>query len=450
MPRARLPLLLATALLPACGGSIDPPTGALLISVDSLRADHLSCYGYESETAPDVLTTPVIDYLLAEQGARFENVVSTTSWTLPAHMAMLTGLPDELHGVRDQGQRLHPAVPTLAQSFQRAGWRTGGFFSGPNVHPWFGFGRGFEVYADCSSVPATDEAALEEGGDRLGVVHDASHGGVTGPTVLARFEEWFASVGEEEPFFAFVHLWDVHYDYEAPPQYDVFFPGYHGPIDSGDHTTWADHWPLSKADILRIKAMYDAEIRLTDDIVAGLLDRLRATGRLDSTAIVFTSDHGEEFLEHGRFGHQKTLYEEVVRVPLILRLPGVVPAGETSDVLASLVDVTPTLLDLCDLAVPEGLWGRSLLPALDGGSLPHRPAPLELTSRATEIRRRGWHDLAWNAGPTELDRAAAARASWAELDDAAAALPRADEAALPADLLDELIKSGYVGEDGAP
>lgn len=472
MSRAASALFLA-AVAAACGQA--PAPGTLLISIDSLRADHLSCYGYRSATAPEVLTTPEIDRRLADEGTRFERVVSTTSWTLPAHMAMLTGLPDELHGVRDQGDRLHPSVPTLAQSFARAGWRTAGFYSGPNVHPWFGFGRGFEVYLDCSAAAVANEAVLGRGGRQLRAVHDASHQGVTGPRVLASFERWLEEVDDGEPFFAFAHLWDVHYDYEAPPEHDVFFPGYRGPIRSGNHRTWANHWPFEVEDEQRILAMYDAEIRFTDQIVGAILDALEARGRLDTTVVALTSDHGEEFFEHGRFGHRMTLFEEVLRVPLVLRRPGLVPAGGTSDVFASLVDVAPTLLELSGLPRPEGTWGRSLVPALTG-ELRHRPAPLELRSVASELELRGWHDGGWkvlrdgdepepfayrldedptesyrrlsSVGPAAAAKIEGARAFWRSMDAVGADMPRVGGADLPAGLLEELIKNGYVDDTG--
>jgi arylsulfatase A-like enzyme len=495
--RARTSFVFLVALAAGCANELGPsPRGVLLVSIDSLRADHLSCYGYRSATNPGLDTSPVIDRMLAASGARFTQAVSTTSWTLPSHMSMLTGLPAELHGVRELGLVLDDDKTLLAEVFRSAGWRTGGFWSGPNVHPFFGFGRGFEAYVDCSTSTVSDPEALFAIGPGLTAeeidaksadlksLHGSSHVGQTGPRLVAAFDTWFDEIGDDERFFAFVHMWDVHYDYEPPPEFDRFDPSYAG-RDNGVGVTerYPGTKPPAPRDLEHIIALYDGEILFTDHNVGRLLERLQRAGRLDDTLVVLTSDHGEEFREHGMFGHGNTLYEESVRVPLILRYPERVPAGTTVDATASLVDVAPTILELCDLPAPDGMWGRSLLPAL-GGDLAQRPAPMERTwmrpapdtdegFTVQSIRgvHSGTHKLVretdrdggrvyffdLEADPTERSpivtgqlgkgdaRVVEARALWRDLDRRAAQLDA--PGAMPEDLEQGLGAAGYLGDD---
>jgi arylsulfatase A-like enzyme len=471
--------LLALAACGGSGASGPSPTGVLLISVDSLRSDHLSCYDYKSATRPDILTSPSIDALAAE-GVLFEQAVSTTSWTVPAHKSLLTGLPDELHGGTTLGP-LPESRHLISEAFQKAGWRTAGFFSGPNLHPWYGFGRGFERYVDCSNAPVDDGAQVFEleNQDERNAMHDvqrASHQGVTGPKLVAAFDEWFDGLGKDERFFAFVHMWDVHYDYAAPPEDDVFFPEYDGWLDGSNYGELTKKTERDPRDIARLIALYDAEVRFTDRHVALLLDRLRKAGRLDDTLVVLVSDHGEEFFEHGHYGHNRTLFEEVVRVPLILRYPRALPRGARLRDLASLADVAPTILALCRLPRPRGpcaMWGRSLLPALDG-ELDERDAPLDLRLLREDNPLRGMrgpaHKFVQDAGtldvfdlardprelePTRLDdtqqgrdpRFERAAKLWSELATCSEALGIGESFAdMPEDLQRRLRDLGYTGE----
>ncbi|MEO0651244.1 MAG: sulfatase-like hydrolase/transferase, partial [Planctomycetota bacterium] len=283
---------LGTALLAACGSGQEPrPRGVLLISVDSLRYDHVSAYGYRNPARPDLPTTPNVDRLLADEGVVFEEVVSTTSWTLPSHLSLLSGQPNGVHGVRDLPDRLGPRSPTLlAEVFADAGWRTFGIWSGPNLHPWFGFDRGFEHYDDCSSTAVADPDGLfGEGGlrDPLIEMHEDSHRGVTGERCVEAFERRFAQLGDDERFFAFVHLWDVHYDYEAPERFDVYFPGgaaaYDGPFDGlgcadyGKRFVLGDE-PYTARDVQRLVSLNDAEVRYTDHNIGRMLATLERAG----------------------------------------------------------------------------------------------------------------------------------------------------------------------------
>jgi len=476
----RAALVLFAAGAAACGGeAAGSPRGIVLISIDSLRADHMSCYGYESATAPGVATSPIIDARLAAEGVLFEEAISTTSWTVPAHMAMLAGQPDRMHGVLEPTSRLPQGRRLLAEAFQDAGWRTGGFYSGPNLDPWFGFGRGFERYVDCTSVGvdpdkfgATDAAGRKE----LRAMEEASHKGHTGPAVAAAFETWLddVAVADDAPFFGFVHLWDVHYDFEPPAEFDLFSPNYTGDQRGVDVPSMVLS-ELDPDDAARVTALYDGEIRFTDHTIGRMLDALEARGLLDDTLIVLTSDHGEELGEHGRYGHNKTLYDEVVHVPLILRWPGRVPAGVRVAEQVSLVGIAPTLLELADLPAESTHVGRSFAGAFDDAyDFAEEPAPLELAfGRPDPARKRAAmeglrtrtdkvvrnfpgerpvvYDLVQDPGehapkvlePTDV-RLIRAKRAWDAIVEQARLLPR-ETGTLPDELQADLEAAGYLG-----
>lgn len=344
---------LAALLLVAGVAAAAPPPrrNVLLVSVDSLRADRVGAYGNPRAT------TPTIDRLAAE-GVRFAHATSPTSWTLPAHATLLSGLSQRAHGVITVGDRIPDAVDLLAERFARRGWETIGFFAGPFLHPAYGFGRGFEDYVPCTSVPVDDPASVEAA--------RASHADRTSANVEAAFTAWLARRGPR-PFFAFVHLWDVHYDYIPPAPYDrLFDPDYTGPLDGT--RILHDGFPLTAPprDVVHLLARYDGELRYTDDVLGRMLATLARAGALADTLVVVTADHGDEFLEHGGKGHQRTLYEEVLRVPLVLWAPGVVPRGRTVAAPVALEDVAPTILDLVGLDVPASVDGRSLRPLWEG------------------------------------------------------------------------------------
>jgi arylsulfatase A-like enzyme len=317
---------LALALFACVPRPPAPPPDILLISIDTLRRDHLSAYGYQRETSPR------IDALAAD-GALFLNAVSTSNWTLPAHMSLMTGLPPSLHGVEDDGSRLPDTTLTLAQALRRAGYATGGVTSHLYVAEQFGFARGFdhfETRVDQRAESATDSAI-----------------------------RWLESVGKG-PVFLFVHYFDPHTDYDPPEPFASRF----GPADRalGDIDRLKYHWnpqePFPADRIPELLRLYDGEIAYTDHHVGRLADWLAERGRLDDTIVAIVSDHGEDFGEHGTFGHGMHLHGEVTRVPLILRYPPRVAAGERRD-LAVLYDLPATLLRLAGLAVPGQLELRA-------------------------------------------------------------------------------------------
>ncbi len=385
----RLRPALRTALLPAlllaagCSGG-GPATHVVLVSIDSLRADHLGAYGYAKPTSPQIDA-------LARQGTLVEQAVSSTSWTLPAHAALFTGLVDDLHKVTDPSRSLSPQLPTLAGRLAEAGFATGAVVSGPFLLPRFGLSRGFDDYQNCMGF-------LDDRFESKGVVdfHRASHADRTGPCVVRRAREWL-NAHREGPAFLFLHFWDVHYDY-APPQDQVarFDPGYAGSLDaSGFARNPAIAPDMDRRDLEHLIALYDAGIADTDARVGEVLALLAELGLAERTLVVLTSDHGDAFFEHGEKGHQKDLHAEVLRIPLVLRGPGV-PRGLRLAGPAHIIDVMPTVLELVGLpaaGAPGVGEGRSLVPAFtDPDSLAEREvyALLRASSRhAASLEGRG-------------------------------------------------------------
>jgi arylsulfatase A-like enzyme len=340
----------AMLLASACTGptSDTAPLNVLLISIDSLRADHVGVYGYEKAT------TPTIDRL-ATEGVLFRNAISTTSWTLPAHAALLTGTYETRHGATIPTAKIDASVATLAEAFRAAGYRTTGFYSGPFLHPYFGFDRGFEEYFDCTSY------ALEAIADPAsGKVHASSHKDITNPRIASSFAS--AAAGHDgRPFFFFVHMWDVHYELVPPPPYDRMFADADMPENPVRDFRHDRRFRVGTDDATfrSVIALYDGEIRFTDDTIGRMLAVLESNKLLDNTLVVVTSDHGDEFLEHGGKGHKRTLYQEVLHVPLVFWAKRTLSPA-TSSVSASLVDVAPSIAILAGIDGHDRMDGRPL------------------------------------------------------------------------------------------
>ena len=322
-------------LFAAARGEVASIENILLISVDTLRADHVSWHGYPRDTTPALAR-------LARRGVVFEQAMSTSSWTLPAHGSLLTGLYPSAHAAQDDGSRLAAAVPTLAGMLRAAGFRTFAVVSHVYVASPFGFDRGFDVFDDSM----IEGGAANPRGDR----------------VVDRALELLDERDPGAPFFGFVHLYDPHWDYAAPaPDTRRFVaPDYAGPID-GSYSAMIPFLSgsgLGGEDLAALVGYYDGEIAWVDRQLGRLVEGLAARGLERTTLIVLTSDHGEEFLEHGRLGHGRTLYEEQLRVPLLLHHASLPPERRREPV--SLIDVAPTLLELAGLEPPSELPGRSL------------------------------------------------------------------------------------------
>jgi arylsulfatase A-like enzyme len=363
----------------------------ILISIDSLRPDHLHCYGYPKETSPH------IDQF-ASEGALFENVISSSPWMLPAHACLFTGLVDSVHGCVDSDRRLHDDHYTLAERLKDTGYATVGFFSGPYLHPVFGLNQGFDGYVDCMFYP--------QRGDRAAAASEAAvERDITSPKVLQEVQGWLTK-NTFRPFFMFVHMWDVHFDYIPPAPYDTMFdPDYTGDITGEQFLRNPDiNKDMPKRDLEHLIALYDGEIAQTDEHLGRILETLKSLELLDSSIILLTADHGTAFFEHGKKGHRNELFDEVIRIPLIIRYPALIPAGARYDQQVRMIDVLPTVLDLLGMPPPKTM-GQSLAPVFMGGATQRdEPAISELLTRKRKLRsfrrpdrKRIWY-IAANAG----------------------------------------------------
>lgn len=400
--RATLLALLASFPLASCGDSgRGPRPNVVFISIDSLRADHLSCYGYDRETSP------AID-ALARAGARFETVVAESSWTLPTHMTMLTGLTSAVHGVTHDGRRLADGRATLAEVLRDRGYRTRGLWSGTYLHPIFGFGQGFEPgdYEGLIGELVFDRQRLDPEDPRFAERRFADMQtaitAVTSPAIVDKAVEFLEARGasrggeDEAPFFLFLHLFDVHFDYN-PPESDwrTFDPDYDGDLDASNFPfNEAIHPGMDPRDLRHLLALYDGEIRFVDRHLGRLFTALDRLGFADDTYVVVVADHGDEFFEHGDKGHQKTLFDEVILVPWIIRGPGI-EAGRVIPHQVRHIDLMPTVLGLTGSAAPEGLMGDDLAPVLRGdragrdlSAVSHLETPRVPTT--TSLRTPGW------------------------------------------------------------
>ncbi len=292
----------------------------VLVSLDTLRADHLGCYGYSKQTSPRIDA-------LASRGVRFESAVSNAPETLESHMTLFTSLHPSEHGVYRQTHRLSSAVPTLAMALGAAGFLTNGFVEGGYISSTFGFDNGFDRYDE--GQPRPD-----------GVKSDIGH----------TFEKAVAEIRahHDRDTFTFVHTYEIHTPYAPPPRLlSLFESGYDGtltnvlPFLPDSVRLFASPEPPSPSDVAHVIALYDAGIRHADEWVGKLVDALDASDLAASTLLVLLSDHGEDLMDHGTIAnHGQSLYEEVLRVPLIACGPGV-PAGASLTGTVSLVDVAP-------------------------------------------------------------------------------------------------------------
>jgi arylsulfatase A-like enzyme len=351
---------LALAACGAKGADSTRPRNVVLISIDTLRPDHLGCYGYARETSPTIDA-------LAAGGVRFADATSSAPWTLPAHTTMFTGLYPSHHGVKDYEHRLPASAVTLAEVLRDQGFQTFAAVNTWNIaDPRFEIFQGF---APGDLVYVRETAQVQGGGQ---VILN------TGREVVAKAEAALRGRDGRRPFFLFLHLYDAHTDYTPSAEYRERFVSPYGGALQGDSVSTgqlfeirARNITLGARDVQFLREMYDAEIRATDDILAGFLAFLEESGLARDTLIVFTSDHGEEFQEHGGLLHGRTQFQELLAVPLIVRGPGV-PRGVVVEEPVSLVDLFPTVLGCLGLPLPGPVDGLDLASAWNGGRLAPR------------------------------------------------------------------------------
>lgn len=384
-------------------GPTEPPRGVIVFLADTLRSDHLDAWGYERDTAPFLRS-------LAESGTRFADNVAQGSWTKIAVPSILTSLYASSHGITDAPQRLPASVTTMAEAFRAGGYATfhtsSVIFSGKNSN----LQQGVEVLHERASLDLEDFPSK------------------TARAYADAFLDWL-DTHHDQPFFAFVHVFDPHSPFQPRRPFDRRFLGadehsdlvkafedvreisaFHG-LPSLENLEEIDFDQDTYVESTH--AWYDGSIRAMDAEIARIYERLEQYGLADDTLFAFITDHGEEFFEHGNSWHGQSVYGEMVQVPMIVRWPGVVPPYVVETTSQS-IDLMPTLLDLAMLPVPEQVQGNSHVPLMaavaEGTSLNEfgwspRPAfteridpPSEPTPGSSDsyaIVHDGWK-LIWN------------------------------------------------------
>ena len=342
--------LAAVALLAAglgCGEPAPPPHepfyNVILISIDTLRSDHLGAYGYDRPTSPRVDS-------FAAEAVVFEQAIAQAPSTLHSHASMLSSLLPQHHRASwGAGTGLDDAALTLAEVLRDNGYRTAALSGGGQMADDFGLNQGFDFW---------DEPEVEHfaGTVRHGI-------------------EWMDENGDA-PFFLLLHSYEVHHPYQPREPYrEMLVTDYDGELPETIGKETLDEInkggrEIDQADLDYIVSLYDAEIRSMDDGFGALVDYLRERGLYDRTLIVFTSDHGEEFNEHGTVGwHSHTLYDELLRVPLIVKYPGNEHSGSSVAPQVRSIDIPPTVVGYLGIPIPAEFFGVDLAPLVTGEAM---------------------------------------------------------------------------------
>ena len=402
---AILALVLAAGPGPGCSPAPRPDPEqrgghVVLISVDTLRADHLGCYGNPT------VRTPAIDALAAE-GIRLCDLTATAPTTLASHLSLFTGNYPHTHGIVRNGWTVNPANQTLAELMRMAGYRTVAVIGSFALSSITGFDQGFDHYDEDFDERIRFQD-VEPNQRRAASTTDAA---------IALLDD----LGDES-LFLFLHYFDPHHPYDPPAPYDtMYLPAAAGIVGdlrdqrravaaqqkaitgreegldnvivhglSRQLVTGCDGVPRDIDPLLA--ARYAGEVSYVDEHVGRVFDELKRRGMWESSLVIFTSDHGETFWEHGDFwNHGLCVYDTTVQIPLILKLPGGEGAGGEIATPLSNVDLLPTLVELLGLAEPERVEGRSFLAALEGRPL--EPAPV--FSGATQPARQEREGMVW-------------------------------------------------------
>ena len=368
---------LLAAALAACGVGLPDRTSEprrpniVLYVVDTVRADRLGVYGYDKPTSPRLDA-------FAEDGIVFENAWAQSSWTRPSVASMFTGLLPPAHRAVGRRSVLPEEAVTLAEILAANGYVGMGLVRNPNVGRAFGFAQGFTRFR-------SEDRERDE-------------------TMLDRVRLWLDErEGNKQPFFLFLHAIDPHGPYDPAPEFEEMFGAGGAPehyrtvryllgLNSGEVEPEPETVDL-------LSRLYDAEVAQNDRAFGELLDELSVRGLVEDTAVVYVSDHGEEFAEHGRWEHGLSLYEEVLRVPLVMRLPGVSP--RRMEVPAQHVDVLPTLLAYLGIEAPS-TDGRDLLaPRRRGDDPPDVYTHLDVDGHRAASVIRGRYKLVLPQSPSQ-------------------------------------------------
>ncbi len=337
----------------------------VFILIDTLRADHLPLYGYSRQTAPNLAD-------FAQRGVTLTNMYAAASHTRPSVATLFSSLYPAVHKANYSRDFLPGSIVTLAETLREAGYQTFGVSANANVSPTFGFSQGFDEFS-VSKVESPLRLTM------LGAVAEDAIGSAAfrfleaDRDVIPRAElitditlKWTAQ-NCKKPCFLYVHYIDPHAPYSPPPPFDRAFDLHRNPaIRAGGINPLHLTEERRQAWVGKTLDQYDGEILYTDYHVNRLLGELKQLGVLDQALVIVTSDHGEEFYEHGQGDHGKTLYEEVLKVPFVMSWPDHIPSGSTYENVVGLIDVMPTLLNFLGIDPPPGVQGVSFAHQLTG------------------------------------------------------------------------------------
>ncbi len=335
----------------------------LIYLIDAVRQDHLHCYGYPRDTSPNIDA-------VAQEGIRFTNLMPQSSWTKPSVASLLTSTYPAIHGAQDNPDLLRKDLPALAAVLQQHGYETQGLITNPNLLPLWGFGAGFTRYVnvDASDTKNLDDAKVVD-------------------TALASLETL-----QGRPWFMYVHAMGPHSPYAPPPEFAGKFR----------NAAYADLG--AAAECQQTLDAYDAEIAYSDAQLARLINALKQRNLYENTLLLIIADHGEEFWDHGGVNHGRTLYQEMLTIPLIMKLPMGRHAGESRGALVEMIDIAPTILDCLALPKEERFQGRSFKELIDTGTCEPRmgyASLLGLSFSARAIRYQNYKYLRDLAGGWE-------------------------------------------------
>ncbi len=364
----------------------------VIIMIDTLREDYLHCYGNNGAE------TPSFDRM-AREGTRFLNVVAQSSWTKSSVASIMTSMHPGKAGVGDEDDALSEDIPVLPSLLRDRGLLSAAFVGNPWLSAVSGFDRGYALYAE--EFGKRDRLFLFDLLYRTGLIPRPFY--TDGNEILGQAEAWIRK-NRDRPFYVYIHLMDVHDPYLPPPLFDSQNGGDGGNsyrrdtlIEMNERFRKLKYDPDSST-VSLMEDLYQGSVSYEDSLLGGFLDFLEEIEILDRTGVIVTGDHGEEFMEHGGTNHARTLYEEVLRVPLIVRYPPVFPPGLVVEETVQLIDLAPTVLDLYDIEAPPTFEGVSLLGLIGGKrdpskSISARPVLSELYFRGRyqqSVRKGQW------------------------------------------------------------
>ena len=348
----------------------------ILISIDALRADHLSCYGYHRNTSPNIDK-------LASQGVLFKNAFSQATWTLPSHISIFLSQYPWTHKVVGPGKRIGKSSVTLAEILKNQNYITAGFVGAPFISLTYGFDQGFDFLFDRPKTWHTIKFHKDN---------------------LFR---WLEKV-KDKKFFLFLHTYDVHSPYDPPMPYRALYIGDYS--DQRCLNKLVDYeltaLNLSPEEINYMIALYDAGINYVDDEIGELVKKLKKLNIFNNSIIIITADHGERLGERGRIGHGGEASRIVTHVPLIMKVPEI-GQGKVIEEIVESIDIMPMILDILHISPPEGMQGKSILPLIKGSGteanfVAYTSDGGKKANLSRAIRTEEWTYIMNQDGPDEL------------------------------------------------